>query len=121
MLKRKASAAGKASHSRPTGGAKKTEGKSTPARRRFVISSKAKREASKPAETSSKAKPAKPAKTTAPTVAVAAQKATTNGHPNAPVSAPTGATVDLTETIKTLVHIGQEHGYVTYDDINDVL
>ena len=29
--------------------------------------------------------------------------------------------MDLTETIKTLVHLGQEHGYVTYDDINDVL
>jgi RNA polymerase primary sigma factor len=29
--------------------------------------------------------------------------------------------VDLTETIKTLVHLSQEHGYITYDDINDVL
>ena len=29
--------------------------------------------------------------------------------------------MDLTETIKTLVHLGQEHGYVTYDDINDIL
>jgi len=29
--------------------------------------------------------------------------------------------IDLTETIKTLVHLGQEHGYVTYDDINDIL
>jgi RNA polymerase primary sigma factor len=29
--------------------------------------------------------------------------------------------VDLTETIKTLLHISREHGYVTYDDINDVL
>src|SRR6267378_6252632 len=114
MLKRKASAAGKASHSRPSSGAKKTEGKSTPARRRFVISSKAKREASKPTETSSKAKPAKPVKTTTTTVGAAAQKAPTNGHPSAPVATPTGSTVDLTETIKTLVHLGQEHGYVTY-------
>jgi RNA polymerase primary sigma factor len=29
--------------------------------------------------------------------------------------------VDLTETIKTLVHLSQEHGFVTYDDINDIL
>jgi RNA polymerase primary sigma factor len=29
--------------------------------------------------------------------------------------------VDLNETIKTLLHLAQEHGYVTYDDINDVL
>ena len=28
---------------------------------------------------------------------------------------------DLTETIKTLVHLAQEHGHVTYDDINDIL
>ena len=45
----------------------------------------------------------------------------TNGHSDAPVSSPAQSTVDLTETIKTLVHLGQEHGYVTYDDINDVL
>jgi RNA polymerase primary sigma factor len=29
--------------------------------------------------------------------------------------------IDLTETIKTLLHLAQEHGHVTYDDINDVL
>ena len=29
--------------------------------------------------------------------------------------------IDLTETVKTLLHLAQEHGYVTYDDINDVL
>ncbi len=44
-----------------------------------------------------------------------------NGQPGAPVSTPPASTVDLTETIKTLVHLGQEHGYVTYDDINDIL
>ena len=27
----------------------------------------------------------------------------------------------MTETIKTLLHLAQEHGYITYDDINDVL
>src|ERR1017187_3160117 len=38
---------------------------------------------------------------------------------NLPLAAATP--VDLTEPIKTLLHINQEHGYVTYDDINDVL
>ncbi len=38
-------------------------------------------------------------------------------------SAPGAASqpVDLTETIKTLLSLNQEHGHVTYDDINDVL
>ena len=30
-------------------------------------------------------------------------------------------TADLTETIKTLMHLAHEHGHVTYDDINDIL
>src|SRR6185437_257590 len=29
--------------------------------------------------------------------------------------------VDLTETIKQLLHLQQENGYVTYDDINDII
>jgi RNA polymerase primary sigma factor len=33
----------------------------------------------------------------------------------------TASGVDLTETVKTLLHLAQEHGYVTYDDINDIL
>ena len=32
-----------------------------------------------------------------------------------------GQPVDLAETIKTLLHLNQEHGHVTYDDINDIL
>ena len=31
------------------------------------------------------------------------------------------SSVDLTETIKTLLGLQQENGYVTYDDINDIL
>ena len=42
-------------------------------------------------------------------------------HSGATASASTQSTVDLTETVKTLLHLAQEHGYVTYDDINDVL
>lgn len=34
---------------------------------------------------------------------------------------PSAGSVDLTETVKMLLHLAQEHGYVTYDDINDVL
>ncbi|MEI6196984.1 MAG: RNA polymerase sigma factor region1.1 domain-containing protein, partial [Verrucomicrobiota bacterium] len=113
MLKRKASASSKASNSRPSGATKKTEAKPAAARRRFVVSSKAKRESSKPAETSSKAKSAASGTTS--------QKTPANGQPTAPVATTPNSTVDLTETIKTLVHLGQEHGYVTYDDINDVL
>src|SRR6266487_3225981 len=63
--------------------------------------------------------------------------ATTNGHlkgeskvnpkmlpdpsPAAPGTNAPGNPLDLTETIKTLLHIAQEHGYVTYDETNDVL
>src|SRR5487761_2681106 len=115
MLKRKPSASAKTSHSRPTTGAKKPEAKPAPARRRFVISSNAKRETAKPAEAGAKAR------STATAPGAAAQKTPANGQPGAPVSATPNSTVDLTETIKTLVHLGQEHGYVTYDDINDVL
>ncbi len=41
--------------------------------------------------------------------------------PAAPGTPSPGNPLDLTETIKTLLHLSQEHGYVTYDDINDVL
>jgi RNA polymerase primary sigma factor len=119
MLKRKAAAA-KTSQSHPSGSAKKTYSKSAPVRRRFVVSSKAKHGGDKPAETSAKAKPAKPAKS-AGSDAGAAHKAPNNGQPNSPATPSISSTVDLTETIKTLVHLGQEHGYVTYDDINDIL
>ena len=60
-----------------------------------------------------------------------------NGHPKPDPKAdpkaagsniPAGVTVnpnatgiDLTETVKTLLHLAQENGYVTYDDINDIL
>lgn len=34
---------------------------------------------------------------------------------------PHASGIDLTETVKTLLHLAQENGYVTYDDINDIL
>ncbi len=42
-------------------------------------------------------------------------------HPPGITINPTAAGIDLTETVKTLLHLAQENGYVTYDDINDIL
>ncbi len=115
MLNRKSSTSKKASRSRQPSVVKKPEVKSTPSRRRFVISSKAKREADKLPEANGKTKH------TAGSIAAAAQKTPANGQPGAPGAVGMQSSVDLTETIKTLLHLAQEHGYVTYDDINDVL
>jgi RNA polymerase primary sigma factor len=118
MLKRKAMAPKNAS--RDSHRNEKPAKATTPTvRRRFVISSKAlKPEAVKP-------EPVKPKSTAAATNAPVKLVKTTNGHApgaNSPSTPSTGtSTVDLTETIKTLVHLGQEHGYITYDDINDIL
>src|SRR5579862_4605134 len=92
-----------ASHGRQRGGGRRSGGaKKLPARRRFIISSKARREEPKSPDSNGKA------------------AAGQNGH--AALPAPTGQpSADLNETIKTLLHLAQEHGYVTYDDINDVL
>jgi RNA polymerase primary sigma factor len=52
--------------------------------------------------------------------ATQAKAAYANSH-EAPKTGKSTSMVDLTETIKTLLHLAQEHGHVTYDDINDVL
>jgi RNA polymerase primary sigma factor len=111
MLKRKAVVSSKSPRNRKSPSAPKTEAKPAPVRRRFIISSKARSATVNVPETNGKGR-----HTTGPAAAKG-----TNGHSDAPVSSPAQSTVDLTETIKTLVHLGQEHGYVTYDDINDVL
>ncbi len=101
----------KASRNKRSTSSKVAKIKTPPARRRFVISSKAvKPEAAKPAPVAPKAF----GKT-------AAAKSPANAQP--PVAAPSAGvtSVDLTETIKTLLHLSQEHGYITYDDINDIL
>jgi RNA polymerase primary sigma factor len=81
--------------------------------RRFVISHKAgghnKLGAPEPANGVSNAHTASQAK---------AAYASSHGAPAAGKSSPA---VDLTETIKTLLHLAHEHGHVTYDDINDIL
>src|ERR1700733_6317099 len=115
MLKRKTATPSKALNSRRAGG-KSVKPKTAPVRRRFIISSKAKKDLSKPPEANGKAKH------TAGSIADA-EKRLQNGHTNGNGTAPAPAqpSVDLTETIKTIFHLAQEHGYVTYDDINDVL
>jgi len=87
--------------------------KGRPKRGGIVISTKANIQKELPAETppkiESKAEPADLAKTA---YAISHAGSTTRS----PISA-----ADLTETIKTLLHLAHEHGHVTYDDINDIL
>jgi RNA polymerase primary sigma factor len=83
-------------------------------RRRFVISS-ARKDASKPHKTRPHATGAIISKEKSP------QKSPQSGQVNAAGSPPIQSTVDLTETVRTLLHLAQEHGYITYDDVNDVL
>jgi RNA polymerase primary sigma factor len=113
MLKRKSSVSSKVVLNRKNQITPKAEAKPAPVRRRFIISSKARNATNNTPETNGKGRHT--------TVPAASAKTPANSQPNAPASGPTQSTVDLTETIKTLVHLGQEHGYVTYDDINDVL
>ena len=81
--------------------------------RRFVISRKA--HSHKPG-----APPAPAAAQPKARSASQAKVAYANSH-GAPAAGKVGQVVDLTETIKTLLHLAHEHGHVTYDDINDVL
>ena len=55
-----------------------------------------------------------------PSAAAQAKAAYASSQGNTAPRTP-GQAVDLTETIKTLLHLAHEHGHVTYDDINDVL
>ena len=92
-----------ASHGRQGGSERQSAGAKKAARRRFIISNKARREEPKTPDTNGKPNLAQDQ----------------NGHGAAtPLGQPS---VELNETIKTLLHLAQEHGYVTYDDINDVL
>jgi RNA polymerase primary sigma factor len=113
MLNRKESKASNGSDS-GRAGQRPPPAKGRP-RRRFIISAKAAGRAdanARPnhvAPTKPAAKPAaSPADKTLP-----AAKAPVPGAPPSPI--------DLAETIKTLLHLAQENGHITYDDINDVL
>jgi len=115
MLKRKAT---KSSHGdtkkSPPSHERAASEKARPPRRRFIISSKSLNHTPRPPtpidngqEKSKKSLP--PVKNNAPV------------KPEQNVSMTTTSAVDLTEIVKTLLHLSQENGYVTYDDINDVL
>jgi RNA polymerase primary sigma factor len=104
MSKRRTTTSNNASRNHRTAGKKV---KTVPVRRRFIISSNAK---NRPVKSESNGRSS----------ILEAEKRLQNGHANGS-PAPAQPSVDLTETIKTLLHLGQEHGYVTYDDINDVL
>ena len=118
MLKRKQARSVPAASRNARSAKKVAPGKTPPpARRRFVLpSTKRKTVAEATPTTNGKPltlAPTDAAKTDEKKPAVSAQlTALTN---------PTAGPVDLTETVKTLLHLAQEHGYVTYDDINDVL
>ena len=88
--------------------------KSPLARRRFVLPS---------TKTNTQPAPPSPAKTNGAKSepAKAEAKAFPTSQQLTALTNPTAVPMDLTETVKTLLHLAQEHGYVTYDDINDVL
>ncbi|MBU6408956.1 MAG: RNA polymerase sigma factor RpoD [Verrucomicrobia bacterium] len=108
MLQRKKSASAAQNAERMAREGRNNAGKTAPVRRRFVITSSARRHAGGWTDGNGNG----------------------NGKNNAQagrekagaVSAPAlSSTVDFTDTIKTLLHLAQEHGYITYDDINDIL
>ncbi len=113
MLRRKKSSPDSASHKSHRNAGRKVGAKPAP-RRRFVIASSARRNAAPTPETNGKSKSA------ANSIAEA-DKRVQNGHANGAAQSPAQPSIDLTETIKTLLHLSQEHGYITYDDINDIL
>ena len=113
MLKRKDNKLGNGAEHNGHGDQRRGVGKTGRPRRRFIISSKAHGHVGAKAELTrngeSKAHPAEQAK-----AAYASSRRVP--APGAPRPA-----VDLTETIKALLHLAREHGHVTYDDINDIL
>src|SRR5689334_8924029 len=117
MLNRKATKAPRGIKKQPRG-RERTAPKARPVRRRFIISSKSTHKVSpRPDETKNghnKPKLSSQQKTS-PQQKISQPKMPIQPEPNATATLTT--TVDLTETIKTLLHLSQENGYVTYDDI----
>jgi RNA polymerase primary sigma factor len=114
MLKRKRTARGSGERKHRSGNRRSAGVKLASKRRRFVISSSRRG--------AGKAQKARPHSVGA---VMATEKSTPktpqNGHPNGSIPAPVQSSADLTETVRTLLHLAQEHGYITYDDVNDVL
>jgi RNA polymerase primary sigma factor len=109
MLNKKAtkSSLGETRKSRPSREPAAAE-KVRPPRRRFIISSRSLNHT-------------QPAAAPTGVVQDKQKKTATPAKPEQNVSMTTQSAVDLTEVVKTLLHLSQENGYVTYDDINDVL
>jgi RNA polymerase primary sigma factor len=85
-------------------------------RRRFIISPRAHGQLA-----AASADPRKPLPPPAkPQYSDKAKTTYANSHA-APVGPRPSQAIDLTETIKTLLHLAHENGHVTYDDINDIL
>src|SRR5882724_10395479 len=82
-------------------------------RRRFIISPKA--------QIRPEPKPEEPRNGQAKSQTAAQAKAAYASRHDTPTPGSPGQAVDLSETIKTLMHLAHEHGHVTYDDINDIL
>src|SRR4051812_36315524 len=82
-------------------------------RRRFIISPKA--------QIRPQDRPEEPRNGQAKSQTAAQAKAAYASRPQTPALGSPGQAIDLTETIKTLIHLAHEHGHVTYDDINDIL
>ena len=112
MLNRKESKsparAGEQGHPRP----RAASGKARP-RHRFIISSKAAAKSLSAPERERRNGSAKPA-------AQEQNKSLSNNALQA-ATAGAGTHADLTEIVKTLLHLAHENGHITYDDINDVL
>jgi len=109
MLNRKGKKVPRGSRSRRHSHERTVVRKERPVRRRFIISSRSSTRARARTDETRHAHPKAPSPPKLP--AAAEQNA----------SLTTQSSVDLTEIIKTLLHLAQENGYVTYDDINDIL
>src|SRR5882724_2993496 len=125
MLNRKGN---KASGAKALRRSQEPAAKARPVRHRFIISSKSAMQSRAQTEENRSAnghsKTANGHGKPAPGQKNANSKNPGQKNPNAPEHNPSftlTSSVDLTETIKQLLHIQQENGYVTYDDINDVL
>src|ERR1041385_1322189 len=98
------------------GHSRKDAVKAKPVRRRFIISPKAAGQMQSPPPEPHRGRPPKgelPSGKGHPGKSASGTQPAASGVP--------GQAVDLTETIKTLLHLAHENGHVTYDDINDIL
>src|ERR1051326_4716372 len=122
MLNRKESKTANGAANQGNGHHGRDAAKNRRPRRRFIISPKAAMQHhSAPAPR--RGRPPKSVKAAPPANSKAGQGKISGPSETAPKPAGStpGQAADLTETIKTLLHLAHENGHVTYDDINDVL